>query len=172
MTRRMGLLCVILTAACGGASPPVQNAASTGAAASAPTAEPVLTLGAVRLHFVNDVQIGASGELSVSGDLIGFLTPDGALHQHGGVVARLDAEGWIWADGSRTRLRVIDTTLIEMRSEPQGHDEPGFAFVGDQLVMAETHETFTVEGFRPELANEVLFVVGLTVIAMASGMSH
>jgi hypothetical protein len=171
--RSSGSLFLIVTAlGCGSAPPPVENAPAGGAESSSSVAEPTLTIGPAAWQLWTGLRIEASGEVRSDGSSIGVLTPDGQLHHHGVLVARIDADGWIWEGESRTRLRVVDGALIELRS---GSDEPLesiFRIDGDHLTLEESDESMAIEGFRPELAKEVLFVSGFAVISMAAGMQH
>jgi len=121
---------------------------------------------------MNAFLIDEDGRVFSGVRLIGVLSPEGHLVNRGQIVARIDAGGWLWRGESRTALRVVGLTLVQVLPEMMGNDTPFMRIENGGLVTDETHEAIPIEGFRPELAREVLFVIGLVTMEMASGMGR
>lgn len=127
-------------------------------------------IGAVSMMLNEPLVVSAEGEVRLGRELLGVLDADGRLSRHGALVAELRAGGAIWLGGEDTGMRVEGTSLHAAEGLMM-HIEGGQLIVGGE-VEDERPEVITIEGYRPELAREVLFVMGSYVAAMAAAYSH
>lgn len=148
---------------------PAETAAGTGAGAPA-----VLIVGAISWQLFQPLRIDAAGDLFEGSRRAGRLAADGTLTDERGVVtARLDEAGWVVVAERRTHLRIGGDHVVEVGDAP-GSDEDVMRIENGELVVGSGHEEerFVLEGFRHELAAEVLFVSAVAVAGMAAAYSH
>lgn len=182
------LAVVVSLGACGGSEPARNTTASESTPPPSATAgsEPAaaerapdergtangLVIGAVRMELNQPFVVSAAGEVRLGQQRLGVLGPDGRLTHDGELVAELRSDGAIWLEGEDTRMRVEGLSL-------GGMDGVMMRIVDGQLVTGaegaredEPPEVIAIEGYRPELAREVLFIMGVYVAAMSAAYGH
>lgn len=192
-SRIASLALVLSVTACGGSGPARHTTAaeatpppSTPASSERPPSQPAaaserapdgrgtanaLVIGPVRLELSQPLVVSPEGEARLGHELLGVLGPDGRLTRRGELVAELRSDGSIWVGGEDAGMRVEGTSLDTVDG-PMMHIEDGRLLVGGGQVEGERPEIIAIEGYRPELAREVLFLMGVYVAAMSAAYSH